>query len=150
MKLEGFKELNSQLAALGAGVGGKVLRRSVAASLTPIAKDARNRAKTLSVTQRPHRTYLGRLVAPGFLARSIRRSSVLSKDKKRAEAYVGVAPEAFYGLQFVELGYTPWTSRKKVPARKWMRSAFDAKINESLELLKQKMSENIDKVKTPQ
>lgn len=115
MALEGVAALTRQLEALGKLEDGKVLRNAVRAGIKP----ATERAKALiPVGVDAHRTYRGRLVAPGFAKRSIKTRVNLSRDKQKATASLGVGPEAFYAVQFVEVG----TSH--MAAQPWLRPAF--------------------------
>jgi hypothetical protein len=77
-----------------------------------------------------HKTYKGRIVTPGFAARSIRIKSVRTRDRGVGIALLGVKPEAYYALQFVELGTS------KQPARPWLTTAFDHTRSEQLDSLK--------------
>lgn len=117
MALEGVAALTAQLRALGALEDGKALRSSVRAAIKPAADRAR---ASIPVGVDAHRTYKGRLVAPGFAQRSIGVKVNLTRDKQKAIARLGVAREAFYAVNFVELG----TSR--MAARPWLRPAFES------------------------
>lgn len=114
-RLEGVAQLTRQLTALGKLEDGKALRDSARAGM----KATFDRAKqNIPVGDIEHRTYRGRLVAPGFAKRSLKLVVRLSKDKQKATAIVGVAAEAFYIVQFTELG----TSQES--AQPWLRPAF--------------------------
>ena len=113
--LEGVAQLTRQLDALGSLEDGKVLRAVVRAGMTPARKKAR---QLIPVGVDAHRTYKGRLVAPGFAQRSIVIVVSLSRDKQKATAILGVKAEAFYAIQFVEMGTS------KMAAQPWLRPAF--------------------------
>lgn len=120
-RLEGVARLTRQLESLGKLENGQALRSSVREAVKP----AESRARALvPVGTIPHLTYRGRLVAPGFAKRSIRVEVSLSRDKQAAFADLGVRREAFYIVQFVELG----TSR--MPAQPWLRPAFESTISQ--------------------
>lgn len=120
MALEGVAELTKQLDALGKLEDGKAIRRGVAAGGRVVVA----RAKALIPKGvDAHRTYKGRLVAPGFASRSIRSVTTLSKDKQKATAKVGVRAEAFYAVNFVELGTS------KMQKQPWLRPAFQSTID---------------------
>ena len=63
-----------------------------------------------------HKTYKGRLVAPGFAKRNVKRRSWGKNG--RAGVIIGVAAEAFYAVQFVDRG------TKKMTARNWFKKRF--------------------------
>lgn len=86
-----------------------------------------------------HRTYKGRTVAPGFAKRSIRVVARLNKDKTGASASVGVAAEAFYAVQFVELGTA------KMPAQPWLRPAYQSTRQAQLSALARRMKVFIER-----
>jgi HK97 gp10 family phage protein len=113
--IDGLPKLFKQLRNLAQLDQGKALRRGVKAGMRPAQQRAR---AAIPVGVDKHRTYKGREVAPGFARKSIRVVVSVSRDKKRAEAILGVRAEAFYATQFVELG----TSR--TPAQPWLRPAF--------------------------
>jgi len=115
MPLEGFAELDAQLAALGDAVTGKALRGAVRAGGNVVKKQAQ---ANIPVGSRMHKTYKGRWVAPGFSKRSLRVVTKLDRNKQRASAAIGVRAEAFYAALFVELGTA------KNPARPWLRPAM--------------------------
>lgn len=66
-----------------------------------------------------HKTYKGRLVAPGFLSRSLNTAVSYVQQKGAVIARIGPRREAFYGTQFVEIGTS------KMPARPWLRPAYE-------------------------
>jgi HK97 gp10 family phage protein len=111
----GLPKLFKQLRNLAQLDQGKALRRGVKAGMRPAQQRAR---AAIPVGVDKHRTYKGRVVQPGFARKSIRVVVTVSRDKKRAEAILGVRAEAFYATQFVELG----TSR--TPAHPWLRPSF--------------------------
>lgn len=135
--LEGFAELGKKLTALGTAAGGKALRNANLKASTPVLKQAKQNAPVGTVA---HKTYKGRLVAPGFLSRSVKRKSRLSKDKTTAYVLIGVAPEAYYGVQFIEKG------TKNLRRKAWLQPAIDVKKAEYTRRLGQFLKENIEKV----
>ena len=112
----GLKELEKKLAKLGRVAGGKALRSAAMTSTLPLLKEAK---ETIPVGTVPHKTYKGRLVAPGFGKRSLARKAKLSKDKSFVKVMVGVKPEAFYVIQFFEFGTST------IPANPWLTRAYD-------------------------
>jgi HK97 gp10 family phage protein len=113
-KILGMKELDAKLSELASDVETAAVRGALRSSLKIAMEAAR-----ASVPQgsRTHRTYLGRLVAPGFAARSL-RMIVGRPNKGSIRAVLGVRAEAFYAIQFIEKGTA------KIPARPWLEPAF--------------------------
>jgi HK97 gp10 family phage protein len=126
-ELEGVEELTRKLREMGDAVAGKALRNAARAALVPALERARRIVPEGTVV---HKTYKGRIVTPGFAARSIRIKSVRTRDRGIGIALLGVKPEAYYALQFVELGTS------KQPARPWLSTAFEHTRTEQLESLK--------------
>lgn len=120
-RLEGFKELSDALNDLGVAAGPKALRSAAMSASLPALKAAKA-AAPVGTAQDWHRTYKKRLVLSGFGAKSVRRSSKLSKDKKTVMVSIGVKREAFYMTQFVELGVLS----DGIPPRPWLRPTFEA------------------------
>jgi len=110
----GLNELSKELAKLGEKIGKKALRSAVSGALTPTFKRIKMGAP---VGSKAHRTYKGRLVAPGFLSRNIKRSSRYKRG--RATAKIKTAPEAFYGVTFLDEGTS------KISARHWFARKFE-------------------------
>ena len=113
--VSGLAQIERQLRALAGLEKRKALRRAVKAAIQPALERAR---AAIPVGVDEHRTYKGRDVKPGFARRSIRVAVKVSRDKMQADAILGVRAEAFYAVQFVELGTT------KTPAKPWLRPAF--------------------------
>lgn len=133
----GMAELNKKLQALGPAAGGKALRNAVGFSMTPVRAEFKKR---IPKGTRAHKTYKGRVVAPGFASRNITKSTRMSRDKKTVRGVVGVRSEAFYLVQFVELGTS------KMRAQPTLRPSFKAKKVEVVKRLQTKLKQNIDKV----
>lgn len=113
--LEGVAELSKQLDSLGRLDDGKALRAAVRAGMKPAFKAAQ---QSIPVGTVAHRTYKGQLVAPGFAKRSLVIVTTLSKDGQKASAILGVKAEAFYAIQFIEMGTS------KMAAQPWLRPSF--------------------------
>lgn len=80
----------------------KFIKQSAKAALKPMHDSmVRDMPKGKGV----HRTYKGRLVAPGFGKRSLKLKQTLAKETPGAR--LNLAKEAFYMLQFVERGTKP-------------------------------------------
>ena len=111
-KIEGLKKLTSQLNKLESKLATKTLRNATRAALVPTLK----KIKALTpVGKKAHRTYKGRLVAPGFLKRNIKLGSRFKNGT--ASAAIGAKSEAFYGM-FLVIG------TKKIPARDFFFRIF--------------------------
>lgn len=137
-ELEGFKELSKKLSELGSGLGGKTLRQSAMSATTPTVKKIKN---ALPEGEQPHKTFKGRIVAPGFAKRNVARKSKISRDKRTVYVFIGVKPEAYYAVAFLEIG------TKYIPANpvftKTMESDQKAIVSRLSDLLKKK----IDKIR---
>lgn len=134
LQLKGAKELDAKLAELAGIAETKAVRAAMRDALKPAMEAAS--ANVPTGTDRTHRTYLGRLVTPGFASRSLRR--VVSRPRNGVvRAMLGVAKEAFYAINFFEFG----TSR--VPAQPWIVPAFEsnkqAMLDRYLEALRRKI-----------
>lgn len=134
--LEGVAELNRKLNLLAdPKENTKVLRQSAGAAMRVVQKEAKARVPQGSVA---HKTYKGRLVAPGFASRSLR--VVTSARDGVVTARLGVRAEAFYALQFIELGTS------KIPRAPWLVPSFESKQHELLGALADAMRVRIEKI----
>lgn len=104
-----FKDLETRVAS-------KALRSAVGRAVTPVKREMKLRAPVGSV---PHFTYKHRLVAPGFLRNSIRSRTSIKAGV--ASAIIGVRAEAFYGVQFVDVGQH---GVRQQAAQPWFRTVF--------------------------
>lgn len=138
-ELRGVAELTRQLKELGRLEDGRAVRAAVAAGIKPALARAR---ATAPMRSEPglKKTYKGRLVAPGFLRRSVKTAVKLHRGKQRAIAMLGVRREAFYGLSFLELG----TSR--LSKRPWLVPAFETTQSEQLKALAASLRKTIDRI----
>jgi len=135
--LAGVSELMKQLGELGALDDGKAIRGATRAAGRIVAERARALIPKGTI---PHRTYKGRLVAPGYASRNIRYIASLSKDKQKATVVVGVRSEAFYAVQFVELGTS------KMERQPWLRPAFQSTIEQQQTAMADHLRAWIEKV----
>lgn len=135
--LDGVAELTKRLNAMGVSVAAKELRGTARGAM----KIAFRRAvAAIPVGKLPHFTYKGRLVAPGFSKRNLRLVSRINRRTKAAEAIIGPSREAFYATQFVELGTS------KMPARPWLRPAFEASKDEVLREIGAQLRERLERI----
>jgi HK97 gp10 family phage protein len=113
--IAGLKELELRLEKLGQKMGGKILRQAAVAAMLPVKREMKS---IVPIGKVPHKSYLGRTLAPGYLSRSIKHGSKFNKKLGTASAWIGVTAEAFYGTQFVD----PGTVHQ--PAQKWFKFTF--------------------------
>lgn len=134
--IEGMAELNRKLTELAdPAASQRILRTAVGAGMREVMKVARAAAP---VGTRAHKTYKGRLVAPGFASRSLR--VITKKTNSGAVAILGVRAEAFYALQFIELGTA------KIPKAPWLVPAFEATQDRAIAKLTEHMRARIERV----
>lgn len=144
-KITGFKELTRQLNAMGDAAHGKALRSAAMGSMLPAVKAAKANAPVGNPPFEsggdpyPVKTYKGRLRTPGFAKRSITRKSKLRKDGKGVRVMLGVKPEAFYAINFIEFGTS------KTPKKPWLEPAFRQSIPEVNERFRKRLKQLIDK-----
>lgn len=144
---EGFDELDKLMKELGAAASGKALRQSVSFAVTPVLQQAR---KTAPKGSEAHRTYKGRLVAPGFLSRNINRKMFLSRTKNFASGSVAPMGEAWYGRLFSGTVPRPLktkTGSRDFPTDDYLAEAFDAKREVMLQRFYQALAKNLDKAR---
>lgn len=134
-ELEGVAELSAKLTRMASPKdNAKALKASVAQPMQKVARVARANLARVSPGKAPfHRTYLGRIVSTGFASRSVVVRTSINRSKTAAFAKLGVRKEAFYAINFFELGTAtigkrPWL----VPAFESQRSPALAGITESL------------------
>ena len=143
-KIEGFRTLTRQLEGMETAVAGKILRGAAMSATLPALRAARAAAPVGTPPYEgkdpyPVKTYKGRLRTPGFAKRNIARKSVLRRDKKGVTVMIGVKPEAFYAVQFIELGTSA------IPKRPWLEPSFKSSIPEINARLQQQLKKRIDK-----
>lgn len=130
----GLKELEEKLNQLKLETASKALRSAAMASTLPTVKEMQAAApKGKDV----HRTYKGRLVAPGFLSRSVKRASKVKGGT--ASVSIGVKREAFYGVTFLDRG------TKYISPRNWFLKTFEGNSGQIVDLFKKKLAARIKK-----
>lgn len=148
MPTTGYKELSRQLSRMGRAVGGRAFRSAGLSAMLPALREAQSSAPVgnppyeysgTSKDPYPVRTYKGRLRTPGFASRNVARKAQLSSDGRSVRVMLGVKPEAFYAISFVEFG----TSR--TPKRPWLEPAFKRSIPAVDARFKQRLRALIDK-----
>jgi HK97 gp10 family phage protein len=138
-KLLGSAELKRKFDELGKLGQAKVLRQSMRAAMKPVLTEAIARAPVGTV---PHRTFKGRLVAPGFAQRSIKLVVARSKRTGNYRAVIGVAREAFYAVQFPEFG----NLSQGLPPKPWLSVAMRNNSDRVVELYADDMRKRILKI----
>lgn len=119
--VEGADTLRKQLESLKASAA----RNALTVATRKAAKVVRDEAEARApVGTEPHKTYKGRLVAPGFLSRSIKTVVSYSRSSGTVRAAIGPTAEAFYGSQFLEIGTS------KIPKRPWLVPSYTASLGE--------------------
>ena len=97
----GIQALTKKLEELDAKTGTATLRKVGRAAVKPTVAEMKSK---IPVGQVPHRTYKGRLVAPGFASRSLTVKSKINRKTGTASTIIGVLAEAFYVVQFYDRG----------------------------------------------
>lgn len=90
----GVRKLQQRLNRIDQSTQVKFVAQSLRAAMVPMMKKARSEAPQ---GDEPHRTYKGRLVAPGFLKRNIKLRRMKFKDRSRVGYSLAARGEAFYG-----------------------------------------------------
>lgn len=132
----GLRELDAKLKTLQGSVRGAILRRAVSRGIKPATAAAK---ATIPVGTVPHRTYKGRLVGPGFAKKNVKTKTFVSQDKQAAAALLGVDSEAFYAVQFLELG----TSQQA--AQPWLAPAFESTAEQQVAAVAAELKAGIEK-----
>jgi len=114
-KIEGLNELGKKLEKLGKDLGIKTLRQAASGAMTKTHREIKAAAP---VGKKAHRTYKGRLVAPGFLKRGLKKRTRTYKGQGKVVVTIGANAEAFYGVQFLDRG------TKHIKARRWFADRF--------------------------
>lgn len=115
-RLEGVRDATRAITELGAKFAVKELKGTVVAALEEVEHKARAR---IPRGTEPHRTYRGRLVSPGYAISTLHIETGVNKRTGAVFAALGVGREAFYAVQFQELG------TRFHPAQPWLRPSFE-------------------------
>jgi hypothetical protein len=142
MPLNDGRELSRKLKAMGTAAGGKALRSAAMTSTLPVVHRGRANVPRRRPNAGPRKTYKGRIAAPGFASRSVKRKSFLTADGNLANVLIGVAPEAFYAVEFVELGKNKKHKQTPYP---WLVPALFDSIPEIDTKLQARLVKLIDK-----
>lgn len=136
-QLEGVADLTKQLTEMGAKLATKELKGTVKEAIDIALHRARS---TIPVGTEYHVTYKGRIVSPGFALASIDTKIGLDKRTGAAYALLGVRPEAFYALAFVELGTA------HMAAQPWLRPAFEESKDPMLTAIASELKQRVEKI----
>lgn len=136
-QLEGVRDLTGKITELGAKLAARELRGTVKASLTIAEHKARAR---MPQGTEPHKTYRGRLVSPGYAITTLHIEVGLNKRTGAVVATLGVGREAFYVVQFVELGTAD------MAAQPWLRPSFEESEDAMLRSIADELRSRIDKI----
>ena len=134
----GLKELSDQLVRLERATAIKAVRSAAMSATLPTTKEMRAAAPR---GRYAHRTYKGRLVAPGFLSRSVIRRARANKTTGAVSVAIGVKREAFYGIAFLDRG------TKNIRGTSWFASKFKKNSGNIVQLFKVKLAARIAKGK---
>lgn len=137
IKLEGFKELARELRDMPEKIGRNVLRAAVNAGATAVRREVQTRAPVdtgrlrRSIYQRQVReqSNLQRQVFHVGVRSGVRRNEDGSKDRSR---------DAWY-WRFIEFGTV------KLPARPFLRPAFESRQTEAIEAMRRRLKERIER-----
>ena len=113
-EVTGFKELERKLLKLSRQLDvktGKQLRSVLFKATTPVLRQMKAK---IPVGTEAHRTYKGRIVAPGFAKSSFKRlTGKKYLNQGKLSIAMGVAAEAYYAIQFYDLGPYTVTRRRQ-------------------------------------
>lgn len=135
--LEGVRELTGKITELGARLAARELRGTVKAALQEAEHLARAR---MPVGSEIHKTYRGNWRSPGFALSTLHIEVRLNKRTGAVVATLGVGREAFYVVQFVELGTS------KMAAQPWLRPSFEDSQEAQLRKLADELRARVDKI----
>ena len=150
MAVTGVKEARAKLRAIRNSVGGRALAVAALKAMQPAREQAREGAPvggglygpyaghSKPFDPYPKRTYQGRLVAPGFASRNIKMVSKLMADGSAVRVALGVSNEAFYALQFIEMGTSTFAKRP------WLEPAFRTSIPEVLRVFNSELKDLLE------
>lgn len=141
-ELLGVAELSRKLTRLGTPrEQGKALKDSVAKPMQKVARLARANLARLSPGKAPfHRTYLGRIVSAGFASRNVIVRTSLNRSKTAAFSKLGVRKEAFYAINFLELGTAT------IGRQPWLVPAFESQKSAALSNLTAQLRQSVLKL----
>ena len=149
----GVKELLKDFEKLEAATGLKVMKQAASAAVNPVVRKIKALAP---IGKDTHRTYKGRLVAPGFSKRSLSKKTRVKGG--RVTVSIGVKnPEAFYSIQFLDQGNHTVTKRKikgrnttikpyQIRGTNFFNRVFVSSENQMVEEFSKQLRKKIDKI----
>ena len=165
-ELEGVKELLAKLNRLDARTVAKAQRSILFKATTPVVRQMKAQ---VPVGTEAHRTYKGRLVAPGFTKRSIKRlTGTKHLNRGLLSIAIGVRAEGWYSFLYDQGPYTiakrrqstnikaeghfgnarrhinikPYTLRK----HPWMQNVFIRNSSNMLTAIKNNLNDAVEKI----
>lgn len=146
MSLAGVDDLIRKLRKMGPEKQvAAALRAAVTAGMRTPRNEAEQQLRTMTSRQKvpkAHKTYRGNVVQPGFAASQIRIATFVSRDKEASKALVGPTAEAFYAVQWVELGVPAYG----IPPRPWLVPALEDNKDHSIKIVAQHLRKRIEQL----
>lgn len=151
VEVQGLEELEAKLAELDNKLAGKAMYGALNYALTPVVKEAKQRARK---AKEPHAMVINANkrkveIQPGLLASAVKKRRV-PKSEMKGEFAQGAAMGVYIGTGTKQKFYPQYwhlieygTSTQ--PATPFIRPAFDNNIDLMLSRFSEKLSENIDK-----
>ena len=132
LETDGFQALARRFRKLEIKTQGKMLGQVANYAMTPVVKAAKRNAPVGKVA---HKTHKGKLVAPGYGKRTIKKRMIKWKDGNGVNIIVGPAKDAYYLTQFVEIGTF------KQPRQDWLLKSYRQTKN----IVEQRFSDRLGK-----
>lgn len=149
----GVEALIKDFDKLEAATGLKVMKQAASAAVNPVVRKIKAAAP---VGKDLHRTYKGRLVAPGFSKRSLAKKTRAKGG--RVTVSIGVKnPEAYYSIQFLDQGNHTVTKRKikgrskaikpyQIRGSNFFNRVFESSENQTINEFSKQLRKKIDKI----
>ncbi len=140
--LEGYADLYKKLELLGdPKANTATLKAAVRKPMNDVKKVAQANIAAISPGAADiHKTYKGRLVGAGFAARSLKVVVKTWRNGSSAVASLGVAREAFYAVQFFELGTAA------IPKQPWLVPALESSQSATIKGVGMVLKQRIEKI----
>jgi HK97 gp10 family phage protein len=139
VKVDGLKELEEELLSLSGKVADQTLQAALTMAALPIVNEARAK---VPIAHAAYKLYGGGTADPGWLRQRIVRKKV-KKTANSAEVIVTITDKRqAYFWKFIEFGTS------KMPARPFMRPAFENRSAEALDRFVDRLKAGIAKAVT--